>query len=143
MVRVPSTDAASCRLQAMKNREIGNAGEALACEYLLSRGYSIVCRNYRCGHLETDIICEDATHILFVEVKTRLDTGAPSRFGRPGAAVDAKKRRHITACAEEYIYKYRPAKKPRIDVIEVYLLLRGGRYVLAERGIRHIENALL
>ena len=77
------------------------------------------------------------------EMCIRDSTGAPSRFGRPGAAVDAKKRRNITACAEEYIYKYRPAKKPRIDVIEVYLLLRGGRYVLAERGIRHIENALL
>lgn len=127
----------------MKNREIGNAGETLACEYLISRGYSIICRNYRFGHLETDIICEDATHILFVEVKSRVDTGAPSKFGRPGAAVDAKKRRYITACAEEYIYKNKPGKKPRIDVIEVYLTDRGGRYVLAERGIRHIENALL
>lgn len=127
----------------MKNREIGAAGETLACEYLVSRGYSIVCRNYRSGHLETDIICENADHILFVEVKSRLDTGLPSRFGRPGRAVDAKKRRHITACAEEYIYKYKPDKKPRIDVIEVYLILRGGRYVLAERGLRHIENALL
>ena len=127
----------------MKNHEIGMAGEALACEYLISRGYSIVCRNYRSGHLETDIICENATHILFVEVKSRLCRGTPSRFGRPGAAVDARKKQHITACAEEYIYKNKPIKKPRIDVIEVYLTRRGGRYILAEEDIRHIENALL
>ena len=78
----------------MKNHEIGMAGEALACEYLISRGYSIVCRNYRSGHLETDIICENATHILFVEVKSRLCRGTPSRFGRPGAAVDASRALH-------------------------------------------------
>lgn len=61
----------------MKNHEVGAAGEALACEYLGSIGYSVICRNYRSGHLETDIICENETHILFVEVKSRVDTGFP------------------------------------------------------------------
>lgn len=126
----------------MKNREIGTAGETLACQYLVSRGYSIICRNYRSGHLETDIICENDTHILFVEVKSRIDIGIPSKFGRPGAAVNERKRRYITACAEEYIYKNKPKKQPRIDVIEVYLKRSGENYILAERGIRHIENAL-
>lgn len=126
----------------MKNHEVGAAGEALACEYLGSIGYSVICRNYRSGHLETDIICENETHILFVEVKSRVDMGFPSKYGRPGAAVDDRKKRHITECAKEYIYKNKPTKKPRIDVIEVYLTLRDGRYVLSKRGIRHIPNAL-
>ena len=82
------------------------------------------------------------THILFVEVKSRMDTGFLSKYGRPGAAVDDRKKQHITECAREYIYKNKPTKKPRIDVIEVYLTLRDGRYVLSEKGIRHIENAL-
>lgn len=56
--------------------------------------------------------------------------------------MDDRKKRHITECAKEYIYKNKPTKKPRIDVIEVYLTLRDGRYVLSEKGIRHIENAL-
>jgi len=127
----------------MKNHEIGAEGETFACEYLISRGYSIICRNYRSGHLETDIICEDDTHILFVEVKSRADTGFPSKYGRPGTAVDDRKKQHITECAKEYIYKHKPAKKPRIDVIEVYLTFRGGQYVLSEKGICHIENALI
>ena len=71
-----------------------------------------------------------------------MDTGFPSKYGRPGAAVDDRKKRHITECAKEYIYKNKPTKKPRIDVIEVYLTLRDGRYVLSKRGIRHIPNAL-
>ena len=126
----------------MKNLEIGRAGEAFACEYLISKGYTILHRNYRSGHLETDIICEDAAHLLFVEVKTRTDIGVPSRFGRPGAAVDMRKRRNITECAAEYIYKNKPEKKPRIDVIEVYLKRWQGGYILSEKGIHHIENAL-
>lgn len=123
--------------------EIGRVGEAFACEYLKERGYTILHRNYRSGPLETDIICENATHILFVEVKSRTDRGYPSRYGRPGAAVDAHKREHITACAREYIYKNKPKKQPRIDVIEVYLKPSGEGYILSEKGIKHIENALI
>lgn len=126
----------------MKNLEIGRAGETFACEYLAAHGYRILHRNYRSGHLETDIICETDTHILFVEVKTRTDFGAVSRFGRPGTAVDAKKRQNITACAAEYIYKNKSTKRPRIDVIEVYVVRRNGAYQLSERGVHHIENAL-
>ena len=67
----------------MRNLEVGKAGEDFACRYLMSKGYVVLHRNYRSGHLETDIICENDTHILFVEVKSRMDTGTPSRYGRP------------------------------------------------------------
>lgn len=132
-----------CAEKIMKNHDIGAAGERLAAEYLVSKGYTILHRNYRIGHLETDIICENETHILFAEVKSHLETGAPSRFGRPAAAVDNRKKERITAFAKEYIYQNKPSKKPRIDVIEVYLCRKNGIYILADRGIRHIENALI
>ena len=127
----------------MKNQTVGKAGEDFAAQYLTRKGYTVLCRNYRSAHLETDIICENETHILFVEVKTRTDVGRPSKYGRPGTAVDYKKRQNLTLCAEEYLRKYQPKKKPRIDVIEVYLRCIGGEYVLSDKGIKHIENALL
>ena len=127
----------------MGNLEVGRAGEDFACRYLLSKGYTILCRNYRSGHLETDIICENDTHILFVEVKSRTDTGKASRYGRPGTACDLRKRRNLTLCAEEYLRKNKPDKKPRLDVIEVYLRRISGAYVLADKGLHHIENAFL
>ena len=127
----------------MKNMELGRAGEDFAVRYLIGKGYTVLHRNYRSGHLETDIICEDDTRILFVEVKSRTDTGKPSRYGRPSAAVDDKKKQNLTLCAEEYLRRYQPGKKPRIDVIEVYLRKIGGEYVLSGKGIFHIENALL
>jgi putative endonuclease len=126
----------------MKNQTLGRAGEEFAAQYLSALGYRILHRNFRSGHLETDIICENETHILFVEVKSRTDVGKPSRYGRPGSAVDYKKRQNLTLCAEEYLRKHQPKKKPRIDVIEVYLKCICGEYVLSDKGIKHIENAV-
>lgn len=121
---------------------VGKIGETLAAEYLMKKGYVILHRNYRIGHLETDIICENATHLLFVEVKSRTDFGGTSRYGRPAAAVDEKKRAHLLAAAGAYLRENPTAKKPRIDVIEVYLIRYGGGYVLSPKGIKHIENAV-
>ena len=127
----------------MRNLEVGKAGEDFACRYLASKGYTILCRNYRSGHLETDIICENDTHILFVEVKSRMDTGVSSRYGRPGTACHSAKRQNLRWCAEAYLRANQTNKKPRIDVIEVYLRRMSGVYVLSDRGIHHIENAFL
>jgi putative endonuclease len=49
---------------------IGKLGEGIACEYLLSKGYAIINRNYRETWGEIDIICKDNRETLvFVEVK--------------------------------------------------------------------------
>ena len=125
----------------MGNLEVGKAGEDFACRYLLSKGYTILHRNYRSAHLETDIICENETHILFVEVKSRTDTGVPSRYGRPGTACHFTKRQNLRRCAEDYLRQNKTNKKPRIDVIEVYLRRMSGVCVLSAKGIHHIENA--
>ncbi|MGN1096174.1 MAG: YraN family protein [Eubacteriales bacterium] len=119
---------------------MGIAGEDIACRYLEENGFFVLCRNYRSGHLETDIICENGEYIIFAEVKTRTDNGIPSRFGSAKDAVDARKKKNILECAREYIYKNKPKKKPRIDVIEVYLKSDG--ITLSEKGIRHIKNAV-
>jgi putative endonuclease len=127
----------------MKTTEIGAAGENLAAEYLKNKGFSIVERNFRTRHLEIDLICENETHLLFVEVKTRTDTGAISKYGRPAAAVDTKKRQHLLDAATDYLRAKPTLKKPRIDVLEVYLNRKGTLMTLSPKGIKHIENALI
>lgn len=122
----------------MNRSEIGKRGEDAAAKYLEDAGYEIVCRNYRAGHLETDIIAEDAERIIFCEVKARSEKSAG--FLRPAAAVNAKKSGNLIRCAEEYIRQKRAlgddAKKPRIDVIEVVF---SGDDV----KINHIKNAVI
>lgn len=121
-------------------KSIGKLGEELAAKFLEDNGYIIIERNFRSGHLETDIICEDEKYIIFAEVKTRKDTPSSLRYGTPRDAVDSRKRARILECAREYIYKNKPKKRPRIDVLEVYLTSSGD--ALSEKGIRHIKNAV-
>ena len=52
-------------------RQLGKAGEDVACGFLRSMGHIILERNWRSGHLEVDIISLDRDGIHFVEVKTR------------------------------------------------------------------------
>ncbi|MGM9787189.1 MAG: YraN family protein [Candidatus Cryptobacteroides sp.] len=52
-------------------RDLGRIGEDIACDFLRSKGHTVVARNYRCGHLEIDIISRDDAGIHFVEVKCR------------------------------------------------------------------------
>lgn len=122
------------------NRKFGSVGEDIACRYLENKGFTISARNVHFGHIETDIICENDERILFVEVKTRTDAEFSLRFGRPATAVTKQKLKNMTDGAKTYIYEHKSTKKPRIDVIEVYLTEIDGAYTLSEKGIIHIEN---
>lgn len=116
--------------------ETGKTGENIVCRYLEAQGFEVTHRNFRAGHLETDIICENGEYILFVEVKTRRATGAVTRYGSARDAVDVRKRENLVACAKEYLRAHKTEKKPRIDVIEVYLSREEAPRV------KHIKNIL-
>ena len=98
----------------------GDRGEDAVAARLVERGYRILCRNYKARHGEIDIIAEDDTYILFIEVKSRRLAQAKTRFGQPATAVTYDKRRHIIWSAEEYLRKHPTNKVPRLDVAEVY-----------------------
>lgn len=53
-----------------KRRKIGNLGEDLASKYLLSKGFTILERNFsrKCG--EIDIVTLKADELCFIEVKS-------------------------------------------------------------------------
>ncbi|MBE6621568.1 MAG: YraN family protein [Ruminococcaceae bacterium] len=111
----------------------GTAGENAACDFLVQNGYRILHRNYRVSHDEIDIIAENDQYIVFVEVKTRTQVANPA-YGRPAAAVTAKKRFHLARAAEAYIKAHKSDKFYRFDVIEVLLchdrVTGAGRYRL-------------
>ena len=104
-----------------KRSETGALGEALAAKYLCEQGFEVLHRNIRIGHLETDIVCENEGYIVFAEVKTRRLTGSKTRYGSARDAVDAKKRENLAAFAREYLRTNPTEKRPRIDLLEVYL----------------------
>jgi putative endonuclease len=79
---------------------LGKKGEDIACEQLQNMGHTILERNWRCGHLEIDIISVDPEGIHFVEVKTRQKSiQAP-----PQENVDASKQKKLVKAALRYLH---------------------------------------
>lgn len=96
---------------------LGQQGEAIASQFLSGKGYNIVCRNWRAGANEIDIIAENGEFIVFIEVKTR----SGNYVEHPRAAVAASKQKAIIRTADEYIRKYDINKECRFDIITVVI----------------------
>lgn len=112
----------------MKNKrrttkQTGDFGERRAARYLRWRGYFIKDRNYRAGKYEIDLVAVSWRTVAFVEVKTRsyraeeLASAPP-----PSLAVDADKIHFTRAAAMRYLREHPTNKRPRMDVIEVWLV---------------------
>lgn len=101
----------------MPNKQIGDFGESLACEYLKKLDYKILERNFRIRGGEIDIVAKDPNgDIVFVEVKTRYS----HQFGRPAEAVTPWKVNFLIRASQFYILQNKLTDKPlRIDVISV------------------------
>ena len=97
-------------------RELGALGERMAVRRLRRNGYRIIARNFRAAGAEIDVIALDGDVLVFVEVKTRLRTGA----GRPEEAVDARKQYRIHRAAEIFADRRRMNRRTmRFDVVAV------------------------
>jgi putative endonuclease len=95
--------------------QTGNEGEHAAAEYLKSKGYSVVERNYRYSRAEVDLIVTKGNWLVFVEVKTRTR----SDFGFPEEFVDRVKEELILMAAENYIYEIDWQGNVRYDIVAV------------------------
>jgi putative endonuclease len=108
-----------------QNLETGRNGEDAACEYLESKGFMILDRNYRFEGAEVDIICfepaeryEAGGELVFVEVKTRKSASAAPL---EESISDAQKK-SLMRGAEAYLHERRLDGSPcRFDVIGVRL----------------------
>jgi len=118
----------------MTTRQTGAAGEKIAGQYLVKKGYRILAKNYTCRLGEIDIVAACGNELVFVEVRTK--TG--STFGSPEESVTRTKQRKLANMAQYYL-KANPGSPEdyRIDVIAV-MLGPGGK----PAGIKHIPNAV-
>lgn len=110
--------------------DLWKEGENKAAEYLINKGYRILCRNYRCRFGEIDIIAVKDKILRFIEVKTRSNLN----YGLPSEAVDRKKIQHIQRSGCMYMQqdtaRYEGIK---IEIIEI---LRNNNQFY----IRHIDR---
>ena len=95
---------------------IGIIGETEAAKMVEQKGFRILERNWRMGHLEVDLIAENKKEIIFVEVKART---CILNGKMPEENVDEIKMRRISAAANAYIKYHKLEKQPRFDVVGI------------------------
>ena len=103
-----------------EHNELGEWGEEKASQYLESKGYVVIDRDWKFGKRDLDIIAQtsDSNTLVFVEVKTRTDNDRME----PEQAVDGMKINNL-------------ANVIRFDIISVI----GSEHIVEK--IEHIENA--
>lgn len=80
--------------------EIGNTGEKVVTEYLVTQGWQILEHQWRCRWGEIDIVAQQGFWIIFVEVKTRQKQNWDEQ-GR--LAVSLIKQRKLSRAAQVYL----------------------------------------
>ncbi|MGJ6981222.1 YraN family protein [Aestuariimicrobium soli] len=94
---------------------LGRWGEEQAARHVVSLGWTVLDRNWRCPVGELDLVARqpDGT-VVFIEVKTRSGRG----YGDPLEAVTCAKVRKLHELALWWLREQnRPARKLRIDAI--------------------------
>ena len=77
----------------------GAQAEHLAARFLQKQGLKLLQQNYRCKHGEIDLILQDATTLVFVEVRLRnLDN-----FGGAAASITHAKQGRLIRAAQNYL----------------------------------------
>lgn len=101
----------------MNKKQLGNDGENMAVDYLISKGVKIIDRNFYAKGGEIDVIFKDEDYLVFGEVKLRINT----HYGDPLDAVNYKKIRRMFQTAQYYLYinKYPEDTKVRFDAIGI------------------------
>jgi putative endonuclease len=113
---------------------VGRAGEVVAVQHLVTQGWTIIERNWRCSLGEVDIIAHTPGPdpvLVFCEVKCRTGLG----FGDPLEAITHAKLTRLRQLALTWLGAHQGwVPRYRVDAIGV-LLPRGGRPTLT-----HLEG---
>ena len=115
------------------NKDIGSFGEALARDYLISKGYKILNMNFRNKFGEIDIICKKNNLLIFCEIKSRYSNS----FGYPIESITCYKQKQIIKLSELYLISKKYYNfNVRYDIIEVIF-----NTITSYHIINHVQDA--
>jgi putative endonuclease len=95
--------------------DLGKKAEKMVADYLTSKGYVLLERNWRWKKAEIDIIAMDDKELVFIEVKARSDYN----HGYPELAVSPRKRILMLDAATRYMEQIQHEWAIRFDVVSV------------------------
>ncbi len=113
-----------------EHNDLGKKGEEKAIEYLESKSFTIIEKNWRSGNKEIDIIASNKDFLIIVEVKSRTY----NFIEHPNSAVTRSKQKLIISATNTYVNKFEIDNEVRFDIISV--IFKGTSY-----KIEHIEDA--
>lgn len=115
------------------NKNLGDAGEQRATDFLIEKGYKIIDRNWRTKDGEIDIIAEKDEIIVFVEVKTLPNC----TYDMIQREINYQKQQRILKTTKRFLINHREYnnKFVRFDVIFIDLF--------KSEPVYHIESAFL
>jgi putative endonuclease len=108
----------------------GPLGEDIALKYLLSRGFGLICRNYRQKWGEIDLIVSNKEGLHFVEVKAvscEINKGSAEEISRitkaymPEERVHDQKSKRIFRTIQSYIVEKNIEGDWTFDVAAVFI----------------------
>jgi putative endonuclease len=99
----------------LSRKLFGDKVEKQATLWLGKQGLTLLNRNYYCRWGEIDIIMEDSTYLVFIEVRYRKQ----SQYGSPAETVTERKQEKIRLTAEHFLLSHSQhhRKNCRFDVI--------------------------
>lgn len=91
----------------------GAQAELWAAQHLQKQGLKPVAQNYRGRFGEIDLIMQDGTSLVFIEVRLRRNAD----FGGAAASIDARKQQRIIRTAQQYLASLAHIPPCRFDVV--------------------------
>lgn len=97
------------------HNDLGKEGERLALDYLRTKGYQVLEKNYTYLKAEVDIIVLKGNTLIAVEVKTR----SSDYFGDPQDFIDPKKIKRLVLAIDHYVLEKDLDVMVRFDIIAI------------------------
>ncbi len=110
---VPKTDSEA----DVSRRDKGEQAELRALDFLQQRGLITIQRNYSCRRGEIDLVMQDGSTHVFVEVRYRSNPN----FGSAAESITPAKQQRVIAAAQHYLLSACKEGFPscRFDVVAV------------------------
>jgi putative endonuclease len=97
------------------HNQFGKDGEDMACRYLVSKGFEILHRNWKCSYCEIDVIALKHKLLHIVEVKSR--NYIPGFF--PEQSVTKVKFRNMKSAANSFLKQHPEYKHVQFSVLSI------------------------
>lgn len=101
----------------------GNDAEDACCAWLKKQGLKLLTRNYHSRRGELDLVMQDGTTVVFIEVRYRKN----DLYGGAVESVTPSKQQKLRATAEQYLQQETRLQNGRFDVVAMTSAIATGK----------------